>query len=279
MSSPSLLASIRWQPLQPTSGQPSPYRPSVCIRLGHLVEGLWSPVSGNPTLRLLLSGIRCSQASFPPRRYKQTITPRILARLLKSARDSRSLQQQDRQMFQAAMSLAFFGFLRVGEFTATPLHPTLLSRGDIQLVEHILQIRVRRSKADQWGKGSLISIGCSGDKCGPVRAMEQYLKRACLPDSAPLFQFKNGSLLTAKAFRALLHSHLVKMGANPRWYNTHRFHIGAATTAAKAGFSATKIMQLGRWRSKAFMFNFPLPTPQLQQRWQGSSLMTYNIHV
>eukprot|EP00731_Ephydatia_muelleri_P007628 Em0003g1876a len=39
--------------------------------------------------------------------------------------------------------------------------------GDIQLVEHV---RVRRSKADQWGKGALISIGCSGDKCCPVRA-------------------------------------------------------------------------------------------------------------
>ncbi|KAL5515879.1 hypothetical protein EMCRGX_G001122 [Ephydatia muelleri] len=65
----------------------------------------------------------------------------ILAQLLKSARDSRSLQQQDRQMIQAVMSLAFFGFLRVGEFTATLLHPTPLSRGDIQLVEHVLQIR------------------------------------------------------------------------------------------------------------------------------------------
>ena len=142
--------------------------------------------------------------------------------------------------------------LTVGEFTATPFHPTPLPRGDIQLVEHILQIRVRRSKADQWGKGALISICGSGEKCCPVRAMEQYLKRACLPDSAPLFQFKNGSPLTAKAFRALLHRHLVKMGAKPRWYNTHSFRIGAATAAAKAGFSATKVMQLGRWRSKAF---------------------------
>ena len=190
--------------------------------------------------------------SFPHRRHRRPITPWFLARLLKSARDSRSLQQQDRQMFQAAMSLAFFGFLRVGEFTATPLHPTPLSKGDIQLVEHILQIRVRRSKADQWGKGALISIGCSRDKCCPVRAMKQYLKRACLPDSTTLFQFKNGSPMTAKAFRALLHRHLVKMGTNPRWYNTHSFHIGAATAAAKAGFSATTIMQLGNRRSKAF---------------------------
>ena len=73
----------------------------------HHMEGLRSPVSGNPTLRLLLRGIRRSQMSFPPRRHRRPITPWILARLWKSARDSRSLQQQDRQMFQAAMSLAF----------------------------------------------------------------------------------------------------------------------------------------------------------------------------
>ena len=155
-------------------------------------------------------------------------------------------------MFQAAISLASFGFLRVEDFRNSPLYPTPLSRGDIQLVEHVLRIRVRRSKADQWGKGALISIGCSGDKCCPVQAMVQYLKRACFPDSAPLFQFKNGSPLTAKAFWALLHHHLVKMGANPRWYNTHSFRIGAATAAAKVGFSDTTIMQLGRWWSKAF---------------------------
>ena len=88
----------------------------------HHVEGLWSPVSGNPTLRLLLRGIRRSQVtSFPPRRYRQPITPRILARLLKSARDSRSLKQQDRQMFQATMSLAFFG---VGEWESSRPFPS-----------------------------------------------------------------------------------------------------------------------------------------------------------
>ena len=156
-------------------------------------------------------------------------------------------------MFQAAMSVAFFGFLQVGEFTSTPRNPIPLIRGDIKLVEHAtLTINIRWSKADQWGKGALISIGCSRDKCCPVRAMNRYLKSACLPDSAPLFQFRYGSPLTAKAFRALLRYHLRKIGLNSRKYNTHSVRIGAATAAAKAGFSESKIRQLGRWRSKAF---------------------------
>ena len=69
------------------------------------------------------------------------------------------------RMFQAATSLAFFGFLRVREFTAMHFHHILLSRGDIQLVGHELQILRKRSKADQWRKGTLMSIGCSRDKC------------------------------------------------------------------------------------------------------------------
>ena len=67
----------------------------------HHVECLRSPASGNPTLRLPLRGIWRSQASGPPRRYRHPITPRILSRLLKSSRATRSLQHQDRQVFQA----------------------------------------------------------------------------------------------------------------------------------------------------------------------------------
>lgn len=76
-------------------------------------------------------------------------------------------------MFEAAATLAFFGFLRIGEFTATPYHPASLSKGDIQLAKHELQIRLGRSKTDQWGKGAFVKIGCSRDSVCPVRAMER----------------------------------------------------------------------------------------------------------
>ena len=132
-------------------------------------------------------------------------------------------------------------------------HSTPLSRGDIQLVEHVLQIRVRRSKSRPNGEKGLSSPSAvTGTSAARFEQMEQYLKRACLPDSAPLFQFKNGSPLTAKAFRALLHCHLVKMGTNPQVVRHPQLPHRCSYSAAKAGSSATKIMQLGRWRSKAF---------------------------
>ena len=219
----------------------------------HHSEGLQSPVRGNQILRLLLRGYqRSNLASSPKSCCRHPITPGILAKLLSSSHASRSPQSQDKRMFQAAAALAFFGFLQIGEFTATPHRPVSLSKGDIQLGKHELQIPLGRSKTDQWGKGALVKIGCSRDSCCPVRAMERYLERDRRPITAPLFQYSNGSVLSAKASRRWLHRHLARRGFNPRLYNTHSFRIEAATAAAKAGFSAKKIMELGRWRSRAF---------------------------
>eukprot|EP00731_Ephydatia_muelleri_P017297 Em0010g395a len=170
--------------------------------IGRKEEGLQSPVRGNQILRLLLRGIqRSNLASSPKSCCRHPITPGILAKLLSSSHASRSPRSQDKRMFQAAATLAFFGFLRIGEFTATPHRPVSLSKGDIQLGKHELQIRLGRSKTDQWGKGALVKIGCSRDSCCPVRAMERYLERDRRPITAPLFQYSNGSVLSAKAFR------------------------------------------------------------------------------
>lgn len=140
----------------------------------HHSEGLRSVVRGNQILRLLLREIRRSNLASPPRSCcRHPITPGILAKLLSSSQAIRSLQSQDKCMFEAAATLAFFGFLRIGEFTATPYHPASLSKGDIQLAKHELQIRLGRSKTDQWGKGAFVKIGCSRDSVCPVRAMER----------------------------------------------------------------------------------------------------------
>ena len=218
----------------------------------HESEGCRSPVRGNPILRLTLRGIRRSNLDSPPKSRRRPITPRMLCKLLRSSRDSRSLRSRDKQMFRAAATLAFFGFLRIGEFTVTPHRPVPLSKGDILLSNHEMQVGLRHSKTDQWGRGAFVKIGCSRDSCCPVQAMEQYLKQDRRPTSAPLFQDTNGTALTARAFRSWLHRHLARIGLNPRLFNTHSFRIGAATAAAKAGLPEKKIMELGRWRSKAF---------------------------
>ena len=163
-----------------------------------------------------------------------------------------SMSVWDRRLLRAAMSLAFYGFLRVGEFTATPLHLIPLWRHDVWFVGHQLKVLVKRSKSDQWGRGTVVSVGCSGDSSCLVSSMKRYLKCCPAPSSSPLFIWDDGSPLIARRFQSQLWVYFGKLGLDPDQFNTHSFRIGAATTAAKVGISSGVIKQLGRWRSRAF---------------------------
>ena len=155
------------------------------------------------------------------------------------------------------MALAFFGFLRVGEFTTSTQRPPtqFLARRDISLSRDQMKVYLHFSKTDQLGKGRTITVGRTGGVCCPVQAMLSYLDHCKASGSRPLFHPKSRGPLTATFFRHTLHRILRKSGFSPSHFNTHSFQIGAATAAAKAGLSCNKIMQLGRWRSSAFQGN------------------------
>ena len=219
----------------------------AAITFWHHTQGLCSPVSNNSTLKLLIRGIWCSQAERPPKRCRLPISPQILNQLQGAVDADTSMSGRDSRLLRAAMSLAFYGFLRVGEFTATPLHPVPLRRRDIWFVGHQLKVLVRRSKSDQWGRGTIVSVGCSGDSSCLVSSMKRYLECCLAPSSSPYFIWEDGSPLTARKFRLQLWVYFGKLGLDPNQFNTHSFRIGAATTAAKVGISSGVIKQLGCW--------------------------------
>ena len=53
----------------------------AAVTFWHHTQGLCSPVSNNPTLKLLIRGIRRSQAERPPKRCRLQISPQILTQL------------------------------------------------------------------------------------------------------------------------------------------------------------------------------------------------------
>ena len=160
-------------------------------------------------------------------------------------------------MLRAALTLGFFGFLRVSEFTLKNrrfdprYHPT---RQDISWTGEGMHFFIKRSKTDQMGKGTTICIGCTeGRYMCPVAAMEAYRGCCRCPiQSSPLFHFSDGRPLTSKSFRSTFLSLVEQCGYNPTQYNTHSLRIGAATAAARAGLPTETIQKLGRWRSSAY---------------------------
>ena len=89
-------------------------------------------------------------------------------------------------LFRAAFLLAFFGFLRIGEFARTAYTQNqdfkLIADSDLRVSGSTLWLKIRYSKTDQQGVTSSLQIeGSSNPHLCPVLAISQYLS------SRPLF--------------------------------------------------------------------------------------------
>lgn len=210
--------------------------------------------SADPTkefiVQKMLEGVRRSN---PGRDQRLPITTNLLKDILsKLPLVCTSLYES--KMFSAAFTLAFHGFLRVGEIT---LHRNncdrVLSVHDIKIeqMDKLLKVHIRYSKTDQSGQGTVIKIIGSGDAICPFKCMTEYL--ACRPRcfDGQLFKHFNGQALTRYQFSAVLKKALSFIGIEYSNYKSHSFRIGAATCAAERGVSVAEIQKAGRWKSNA----------------------------
>ncbi len=161
------------------------------------------------------------------------------------------------RLYRAAFSSAFFGFLRVSEFTCPRGKVDItgaLCFGDISIVPGggFLSLQLRRSKTDQTGHSSFIQIARYADEevC-PVRAMANYLE-VRPPLGGLLFRFYGGDPLTAQTFNKVVKDAIRALGLPSSRFSSHSFRIGAATSAAICGIPEDQIKVMGRWRSAAY---------------------------
>ncbi len=167
--------------------------------------------------------------------------------------------------------MAFFGFFRLGELllsSGSAYNPaTCLSWGDIAIDRRdnptMVQVRLRKSKCDQFGKGAHIIIGRSHTRICPVSALLRYTgARKDLPPG-PFFVMTSGDPATKPWFTTQIRSTLRDLGLPQDDYAGHSFRIGAATSAAVAGIADSSIQTLGRWQSAAFLQYIRTPAEQL----------------
>ena len=173
------------------------------------------------------------------------------------------------KLFQAAFSLAYFAFLRVGEFTAVSKNADvtqIIHLHDVCLMENRLLLTIRHAKNNQLNKPVTIEIvGFPKDGVAscPVRLLGEYLKvRPGVLSSKALFIHWDGSPLTRYQFQAILTQAAKFCNLNCSEYKTHSFRIGAASSCAIAGVSVERIKQWGRWNSSAYQ-TYIRPQPQV----------------
>ena len=217
-------------------------------------------------LHRILKGIK--RTSNPQKRPRHPITIHLLSQISTLLRPTFS-EDLDTVMLWAAFTLAFFGFLRVSEFTYSSAK-TFLAVHDITFVPNIatptsIQVRIKQSKTDPFRHGTTLVIARSHSSVCAVTALREYLlQRSPANPDEPLFLLQNKEPLTRTILNANLRALLKMLGYNETEYAPHSFRIGAATTAAAANLPPWLIKTLGRWRSDCYELYIRTPRTIIQ---------------
>lgn len=198
------------------------------------------------SLQLALNGIK--RADGGPRRVRYPITFNVLS--VMCGLFTRFVDAT----IETACIVAYFGFLRCGEFTcgATFNSSFNLCVGDVTFAGDHLILMLKTSKTDPFRYGIPIKLFCNTKlvchKCVLSDYVHQRVSMGATPSDA-LFVTNNNKPLTRSDFISLTRQTLQTCGFQPELYHGHSFRIGAATSAAACRIEDHMIKTLGRWSS------------------------------
>jgi hypothetical protein len=228
------------------------------LRSVHVDLGYDVTVFENSHLQRLIQG---AKNLFPPtkKQGRLPITRTILSAIL-SPQASAEEDSIDRINLNAAFSLAFAGFMRLGEITYKDaelkdprrLRAEKVTRQGVtcSAAQDYLTVHLPRSKTDYNNQGIDILVAAAGDTACPVHHMLALMQQDPQEAGQPLFRLHNGAFTRNRVLR-LLSSRLTHCGINAAAYKGHSFRKGAANEAYKQHLSHEQIQALGRWTSEA----------------------------
>ena len=157
---------------------------------------------------------------------------------------------------QSYVYRCFYGFLRIGEITATKQAPNVLQLSQVTKLSNasgfIVSVKLIFHQFKHHYNQPPVSIILSRQAgVWPVENLLRYFPlRGSMP--GPLFQHLNGVPVTRTEFDEWLARVIKHCGLDSTKYKGHSFRIGAASHAAACGYSDSQIRLLGRWKSDAF---------------------------
>jgi len=239
----------------------------------------------DPHLERTIQGIKRDHGE-PDRRIRTPLTRPHLLRILQHLPH----RNYDTIVTRAAFTLAFAGFLRVGEFTYSEKDRELgatfgnwfLTKGSVRIPRSgsYMELTLPSSKTDPFRRGIKLTIAASQDEACAVQAMKGLQAiDTHRPQWAPLFCIGRAEQLPFTRGHVVqkLQRLAITAGMGHGSWNGHSFRRGAATWAAEAGISDTEIQTLGRWKSDAYKRYIEYSTKErisLSRRFQGRQCHT-----
>ena len=226
------------------------------LRSVHVDLNLDTSLFNSPHIMRLLTGVK---NLFPhdSKRNRQAISRSLLCELL-SEKATLGENSIDTLNLNAAFSIAFSGFMRMGELThnekalqdSKRFNAEKLTRRRVTPAaggEHVV-VHLPRSKTDKHNAGVDILIAASHDDVCPAGHMFKLLQRDPQLLEAPLFRLSSGAFERNKVL-ALLATRFRRLGRSSSGFSGHSFRKGAAQHAYEMRLSEEHIQALGRWSS------------------------------
>ena len=216
----------------------------AAIRNLHTVNGAAATGLSDPRL----SQMRTALAKLVKvQEERDPISSVDLRRIFLGLNESKS----DSRVLKAALSLGFFGLLRMAELTSSKKDkdPALTTSSLAWSRDHVV-VRIWKSKTDRTRRSVTVSIPRTGSSICPYTALRSYLAVRPASSFPGLFLWPNGNPISSAALRSRF---LVECG-NARLeghFNGHSLRIGGASMLAAKGVEIESIMKLGRWKSES----------------------------
>lgn len=196
-----------------------------------------------------LKGIRNNK---PCRDNRLPITKDLLHKLCNSLQHIQS-SPRVRAMLKSMYLLAFYAFLRVGEFTLSHgNHANVLQLQDVLFEENrYVTMMFSKFKHSKNRKCNVNVYAQSVPYC-PVQSLHEYMYyRGRTP--GPLYVTHDGVIVTREWFASCLKQSVQFLKLDTTMFKSHSFRIGAASYAAMTGMSDSQIRIMGRWNSNVFL--------------------------
>jgi integrase len=218
-------------------------RKLAAIGWRHRAFGHLPPQHGAAGLAILavMAGIRRAPHPAPVR--KAAADADVVRDTLQAITGNSLRDQRDR----VVIGLGMLSALRRSELVAVTL-------ADIERRPEGLLIHVRRSKADQEGRGAAIPVP-TGRRIRPVALLDTWLDAAGIT-AGPVFRRisrcgtkVHDSAMAAQAVAHIVQARVAAAGYDPARFGGHSLRAGFLTSAARAGASVFKMKEVSRHQS------------------------------